>query len=172
VALILVQVLAPIARGPSQTPVPSTAPRTELAWTQVATFEGSGQDVIAPIILASPGIVVGTHYQHGFNRFGPPGPHDGRIWLSADGTTWTDVTPGDTFADAALGPIYETADGALVLVGVIQRYAASGMPVGAQRPVAWQSADGGGWQSASIGLPADSQVSQLVHGAQGSRPDR
>jgi hypothetical protein len=168
VAVIVIQQPAPSVGEPSPTPVPSAAPRLELAWTQVASFETSGEDVIESIVRVAPGIVVvGTHYPLGLNEFGPPPPHEGRVWLSADGTSWTDVTPRDTFAHAALGPIYETADGALVLVGLVQKYAASGMPVGAERPVTWESEDGRSWHAASTGIPADRQISQVVQGARG-----
>jgi hypothetical protein len=115
---------------------------------------------------ASGFVAVGTHYIQPLDASGPLPPHEGRIWLSADGRSWTEVTPPDTFADVVLEHVFTTADGALIAIGRISNpdYTADEF---VEPLAAWESADGSSWQRVEIGLPADLMVQELARGAGG-----
>ena len=90
-----------------------------------------------------------------------PVPQEGRVWHSADGRSWEDVTPERTFADAGLSHVYQADDGTLIVLGTLHEASEDATPM------AWESADGRDWSETSIGLTGYWRVERLAHGARG-----
>jgi hypothetical protein len=112
-------------------------------------------------------IAVGMSYEEPLPvPLGPMPPHTGRIWGSADGRSWEDVTPGELLANAALTDVIQRADGTLLAVGEVAVHNEYG-DVEVQRTGAWESSDGVGWEVADTGLPADRWVRDFVQGDKG-----
>lgn len=150
--------------APSSTPAPSAAADVPTDWTAAAQFGEDGKRyVVGDLVSWSGGLLaVGTVYEdEARSVFGPPPPRSGRVWRSDDGTSWTDATPDGTFADVELAHLFETADGALVVIG--QSYPALD-PVSA----AWETHDGETWTPITLaGLPNGVAVFQVASGARG-----
>ena len=62
-------------------------------------------------------IAVGVEYEHHLPIFGPTPAHEGRVWSSADGHTWDDVTPRGVFGNVSLHTLMRRADDMLLAVG-------------------------------------------------------
>jgi hypothetical protein len=83
----------------------------------------------------------------------------GRIWVSADGSTW-DLVPADpVFALAYLTGVVTTADGRYLVFGHIEE---PGGPL-----ATWESDDARSWRRTDLGLPANLGVVQVVFGSAG-----
>ena len=153
---------------PTAEPTPSGPPAVPETWTEAATFSEPGRRfVVGDLVAWSDGLVaVGTRYEdEGRSVFGPPPPHTGQVWRSTDGTDWTDATPADIFADVELRHLFETADGALVVIG--HRY-----PDFEAVSVAWETRDGETWTPADLtGFPLGSFVTAIASGRQGHLAD-
>ena len=147
--------------GTTVEPSPTATVEPVAGWHEAATFGADGFIDRVGLIARVPGgfIAVGIH----FEDFGPlvAGPMEGRVWQSADGRGWQDVTPPDVFTEAYLGQLFVTADGALVLLGSVRE-----SDIGPPTPMAWESADGLAWSSTASPIPDGSPVGVAV-GAQG-----
>lgn len=154
---------SPIAAASSSSvePTPSATLQPTAGWQEAATFGEDGfNDVAVSVARSVDGFVaVGTH----FVDQGPlvAGPAEGRVWFSADGRSWQDVTPSDTFVGVMLTNLIATVDGALIVHGYVQQ------ETGPYSAAAWESADGRVWRSIAYPFPAGSAVSQIVRGGRG-----
>ena len=141
--------------------VPTELPET---WTEAAVYSEDGRRyVLGDLVAWSDGLVaVGTVYDsEARSVFGPPPPHAGRVWLSADGNEWTDATPNDTFGDVELVHLFETADGALIVIGQIYDELDA-------TSAAWETLDGQTWTPIELaGWPEGASVAQVASGARG-----
>ncbi len=135
---------------------PSATDPGPAAWEETGSFNDPGGFSLVIDFAQSDDVVVavGTQYVAPLPNLGLPPDHSGRVWISADGTEWEDVTqPG--FEDVSLNQVLVTTDGGFIAVG-------SG-------PTArvWESLDGEAWTEIASPFPANSFVSHLVSGAQG-----
>jgi hypothetical protein len=80
---------------------------------------------------------------------------DSRVWLSADGSEWEDVTPADTFNDATIDQLVVLADGAVLALG---RESA--------QPAAWETTDGRTWEEIALTVGSD-PVIDVANGGRG-----
>jgi hypothetical protein len=116
----------------------------------VASFGTDGaiesvHDVVqAPFGYLAAGVHIGTREM---NVFGPL-PQEGRIWLSADGLSWEDVTPpGGTFADSSVYQLLSLPDGAVLA------FARVSVLVEAETDyvfAAWETRDGRTWTGSEV----------------------
>jgi hypothetical protein len=122
-------------------------------WVEVASFgaddtiETVNDLVEAPFGLLAAGVHIRTRNPGVFGEL----PREGRVWLSADGQAWEDVTPTGTFDDASIQQLVALPDGAvltLAMVNVVDPE--TGSPV--QRNAAWETFDGRTWTSADLSL--------------------
>ena len=157
-----------LSQSPSAASSPSE-PTADLRWTEVARF-GSPDDAgaIRSIARHETGLVaVGVAYQGQLPILGPTPPHEGRVWLSADGTSWEDATPADTLENAELRFVIRTADGGLIAhgwAGVPDEELGIGVPIAAT----WESADGRSWTPSDQPFGDDMWPMAIAQGAQGS----
>ena len=135
---------------------------SEREW-QVTAFGDPGKVGFAyDVVRASAGFVaVGVQFSGRLPNLGPSPPHEGRIWLSADGISWQDTTPSEIFTNVSLDELFVRADGTLVVLGWISA------PTEFEPPTrgAWESTDGRAWQSAATGVPAGAVI--VEHGDKG-----
>jgi len=158
---------------PNSSQAPSASPVTpisaDLLWTETGSF-GSGDafEFASAVVRSANGFVsVGTHYTQPLDPSGPLPPHEGRIWLSPDGHSWTEVTPPGTFADAVMEHVFTTMDGSLIAIGKISNPDLVAGDEFLEPLAAWQSTDGRDWERIETGLPAEMTVQRLVGGARG-----
>lgn len=146
----------------------SPAAAEDLSWTQVATFGGDGETSANAIVSSPFGFVaVGTEYDDRRPNLGPTPPHGGRVWVSADGSSWDDKTPADTFTNVSLQHILTTADGALRVVGDVSELSEHGT-LDSTGTGMWESSDGTTWSSVASPFPETSLVRRLAQGARGT----
>src|SRR5919106_3466717 len=161
---------APTATPPAATatPAPAATPGTTLEWEMTASFgEGPGPAMALDVVAADAGLVaVGVQHRGAIPILGPTLGHDGRIWRSDDGTSWEDVTPGDTFANVTLDTIITRPDGVFVAVGRLHEEGEFGQldPIGTG---AWESTDGVTWTPTPTGLPEGEIATNVVQGGRG-----
>jgi hypothetical protein len=127
------------------------------AWSETGSFNDTGGFSLV-IDIAQNGTVVvavGTQYVAPIPNFGFPPDHDGRLWISEDGYTWSDAAPAGVFDGVSLNQVLATPAGGFVAFGFGP----------AQR--AWGSADGETWTEIPSPFPANSTVTSLASGAQG-----
>jgi hypothetical protein len=150
--------------APTAEPSPSGPATVPDGWTDVASFAEPGRRyTLGDLVAWSDGLVaVGTRYDdEARSVFGPPPPHAGRVWRSTDGTSWTDATPDGTFDQVELMQLFETNDGALIVIGAIW----DGPD---PRAAAWESDDGEAWAPVQLdGIPADYGLTEVASGARG-----
>ena len=146
---------------PESTPSPTAEPVA--GWQEAAVFGAAGTiERAESAARTSDGFVaVGTWYGVADMPHSGPVPQEGRVWHSADGRSWEDVTPEGTFADAGLSHVYVAADGTLIALGILHEASEDATPM------AWESADGRDWSQTSIGLDGYWRVERLAHGARG-----
>lgn len=143
---------SPAASQPVSIPPSVEASATPLpAGWQVTTFGGAAGPTIARDVAGfEEGFVaVGVEFSDSLPNVGPPPPHQGKIWESADGWAWEDVTPtGDTFENVDLSEIFVRSDGSLMALGVVSGPIGEDDlgPIGAG---AWESSDGTSWEAIS-----------------------
>jgi hypothetical protein len=157
----------------SETPSPTVAvtpsppsPTTDLAWTETASFpmEG-GASAVSAVARHDTGLIaIGVAYDEPLPILGPPPPHDGRVWLSSDGTDWEDITPAGTFENTALRFVQATPDGELIVHG----WESSADPDSVGAAVAFESPDGRTWQTIDHPFGDGAWPSAMAQGAQGS----
>jgi hypothetical protein len=161
-------VASPSASAAATAEAPSTAATAEApieeGWIAAATFSEPGRRYVLGDLAAWSGglIAIGTWFESEERaNFGPPPAHEGRVWRSTDGTEWADATPGGTFDQVELQHLFETADGALIIIG--DRW------TGPERTsAAWASSDGESWEPVVLdGVPADALVTRVGSGAKG-----
>jgi len=153
---------------PRQPPPTSTPASTDLEWNEAGSFgEGETFEFASAVVRGAGGFVaVGTHYDQPLDPSGPLPPHEGRVWVSPDGRSWTDVTPLDTFAHAVMEHVFTTMDGSIIAIGKITNPDSLGGEI-LEPLAAWLSADGRSWHRTEIGLPDELVVQEVEHGARG-----
>ena len=158
------------ATTPSETAQPSatpaaTAPAIPESWSEAARFSEAGKRYALGDLVTWSGslVAVGTLYDEpGRGVFGPPPPHTGIVWRSADGTDWTDATPDGTFDQVELAHLFETSDGALIVIGTVW-----GSDANASSR-AWETHDGQSWAPIELnGVPSATWINQVASGARG-----
>ena len=165
---------APPTAAPSANAEPPPSEAAPRAASAGLTFESStfgdsaGPSKVTSLASFGSGLIaVGVSYEQALPvPLGPMPPHIGRIWASADGRSWEDVTPRDLLANAALKDVIQRADGTLLAVGEVAVANEYGDLV-VQRTGAWESSDGVTWELADTGLPADRWVRDFVQGDKG-----
>lgn len=154
---------------PSDQPVStaSTPSDSELAWAQTGVFGSpDGMTVASDIINGPMGIVaVGTEYAGRLPNLGPTPPHTGRVWLSADGQQWEDVTPADVFGNTSLHDLILASDGSLIAFGTVSAAADYGLTPSGE--AAWSSVDGRTWTPVETGLPTPPMALSISQGGHG-----
>ena len=110
-------------------------------------------------------IAVGVEYRHHLPTGGPTPAHEGRVWLSADGSTQEDVTPHGLFGNVVLHTLIRRADESLVAFGNASSLNQNG-DLETDGFGAWESSDRRTWTATTSGLPED----RWIHGtAQGNK---
>lgn len=158
---------------PSETAAPSVLaspsppnPTADLLWTEVAAFAVDGGASSVSAVLEHDGglVAVGVAYDEPLPILGPTPPHEGRVWLSVDGTDWEDVTPAGTFERVALRFLQVAADGALIAHG--WQESADGFAIG--EAVTFESADGRSWQPIAQPFGDGAWPNVMAQGGRGS----
>jgi hypothetical protein len=153
--------------APTGTPASEEPTVGELRWRQVASHgEPPGPAFAYDVAVGGPGLVaVGTQYLGAIPNVGPTPQHEGRVWLSSDGTSWEDVTPPNTFANVDLRNLVPAPNGALIAVGLVHEVSGAGPlePVGT---AAWESSDARAWTEIELGLP-EATGARLEQGPRG-----
>jgi hypothetical protein len=146
--------------APSATPLPA-------GW-QVTTFDDADGPAIARDVtsLEEKLVAVGVEFSEALPDLGPTPPHGGRIWWSAEGFTWEDVTPTDELENVDLNEVFLQSDGTLVALGVASVPNADGTGVDSSQGVAWESTDGQTWQPVAPPIPGGQRV-QVENGELG-----
>jgi hypothetical protein len=136
-------------------------------WVEVASFGADNtietvNDVVeAPFGLLAAGVHIRARNLGVFGEL----PWEGRIWLSADGQSWKDVTPSATFADTSVTRLVVLPDGAVAAFGRINAVdPVSGNPI--QAYAVWETVDGRTWSDADLSI-APSSVQDIVQGGRG-----
>ena len=171
----------PVASELASTTPSSPFDRSGTGWSLAVTGSPEGPAVANDVVHAAIGLVaVGVQaHHHPPDLFGVPdtmrsplptlGPtplHSGRIWLSTDGESWTDVTPGDALANSRMTHVIERSDGAVVAVGALTHSNDEG--IAREGPhVAWITRDGVSWSATSLGVPEGVHVLELEQGPVG-----
>jgi hypothetical protein len=152
---------------PTAEPEPTASPAPELEWSQTASFGSpNGMTIASDVIEGSMGIVaVGTEYFSRLPNLGPTPPHAGRVWLSADGQQWQDVTPVDIFGNTSLHDVILTSDGSLIAFGTVSAAADYGLTPSGE--AAWSSVDGRIWTPVETGLPTPPMALSISQGGHG-----
>ena len=146
----------------------SPAAAEDLAWRQAGIFGGDGETSANAVAGSSFGFVAaGTEYDQRLPNLGPTPGHEGRVWISADGASWDEVTPTDTFNNVSLNHVLTTADGALRVVGTVSEPSDFGTLDSTGTGV-WESSDGATWNPVASPFPEASIVSDFAQGARGS----
>lgn len=145
---------------------PPSSPSAGLSWAETASFpiEGGASTVNAVVPHDGGLIAVGAAYDEPLPILGPTPPHEGRVWVSTDGTAWEDVTPTGTFERVALRWLLATSDGALIAHG--WQESADGFAIGA--PVAFESRDGRTWQAIDQPFGEGSWPNTMAQGGEGA----
>jgi hypothetical protein len=140
---------APSSSPSSAAPSPSATPIGSV----VTTFgTGPGSAIARDVAAFDEGFVaVGVQLSAAIPNFGFVPPHEGRIWLSADGLAWQDVTPSNSLTNVDLTEVFVRTDGDLVVLGRVSQVVPGGTEVASLG--AWESADGGTWQSIPSPIP-------------------
>ena len=152
---------------PAATATAAPTPGATLTWQMTASFgEGAGPASVLDVVESGGGLVaVGVEYHAPLPNLGPTPLHTGRIWRSADGTSWEDVTP-DGFGNVTLHNVVSRPDGMVVTFGTVHEEHSSGN-LEATGSSAWESGDGETWSQVPTGLPQDMVVSDVEHGGRG-----
>jgi hypothetical protein len=111
-------------------------------------------------------LAVGVEYEGFLPILGPTPQHEGRVWSSADGRTWEDVTPHGIFANTRLSAVIRRADATLLAVGTVSAEDEMG-GVSVTGFGAWESEDGRSWTPSETGLPEDRWIVGAVQGERG-----
>jgi hypothetical protein len=156
---------ATAAASPSPSPGEGGGPAD--GWVEVGSFgNDEGIDAVHAVVEAPFGLLAaGVHIRaRNLNVFGEL-PWEGRTWLSSDGTSWEDVTPAGTFADASVDRLVVLPDGAVVAFGSVNVVdPVSGSPT--TEYAEWETADGRTWTAADISH-GPSPVHDIVQGGRG-----
>jgi hypothetical protein len=167
----------PGSRSPDATPTdspsltasarPSASAAAQHEW-EVAAF-GHPLAFAYDVVSSPAGLVaVGLQYDGLLPIVGPSPPHEGRIWISAGGGPWQDVTPRNLFTNVSLQDAFVRADGTLVAIGGISEHTDISGPMVHQTAYgAWESSDGRTWQPSSTGLPEGAAIWQVENGGRG-----
>lgn len=143
---------------------PPAEPTVDLQWSETASFGApEAQTSVLDVVRTDAGLVaVGVAYEGPFPIVGPTPPHEGRVWASPDGTTWSDVTPESTFANAEPRHLLITADGTLITSGWVEIG-----DLGERRYAAWESVGADQWDEVETGFPDGAWPNSMAQGAKG-----
>ena len=153
--------------APPPSPVASTpaSPTADLAWTEAGRFGSSGPATVTALVRHGDGLVaIGIAYDEPLPNLGPQPPHAARVWRSADGSSWEDVSPAEIPENTQLTQLVVAADNALVAYGLWFEDPLAG----AFEPVAWESSDGERWTQIDSPFPAQAWVMDAAQGALGT----
>src|SRR5918999_2831080 len=144
-----------VATPPAATATASATPGATLSWQMTASFgEEAGPASVLDVVESGAGLVaVGVQYHAPLPNVGPTPAHTGRIWRSADGVSWEDVTP-DGFGNVTLHNVVTRPDRMIVTYGTVHEEHSSGNLL-ATGSSAWESSDGVTWTQVPTGLPED-----------------
>jgi hypothetical protein len=145
---------------------PPASAAADLTWTETGSFGDPGGAAFVNNVaqLGDASVAIGVQYETVLPNLGPPPAHEGRVWLSADGTSWEDVTPDETFDHVVLHHSIVTADGQLIVFGFASDAAdQSALP----RLASWGSTDGLGWQERPSPFPDEAFLSSVRAGGRG-----
>lgn len=152
-------------------PSPSTSePTTGEApmWREVASFgaAGSTEHALGVTYGAGQFVAVGIHYETGHLPDIGPVPHEGRVWLSADGQSWRMLPSQPAFDGVTFSGLLTAQDGSVVAFGRVD--VAEGPTFESPgEPAAWRSVDGEAWERINPGLPDGFFVTGVAQGAKG-----
>jgi len=153
-----------LAPSPTSQPTAGEAPR----WREVGSFGGAGstEHVLGVTYGAGQFVAVGIHYDAAGLPDTGPVPHEGRVWLSPDGTSWEALPSMPTFEGATFSGLLTAQDGSVVAFG---RVDVAGGPTFEfpGEPATWRSADGEAWERINVGLPDGFFVTEAARGAKG-----
>src|SRR5262245_55980638 len=145
---------SPPTPTPDATPIPLKAP-ADLDFEVSLFGRKAGQSRVTAMTAQRDQLVaVGVEYEHHLPLFGPEVPHEGRVWLSADGREWHDVTPRGVFNNVFLQTLIRRADDSLIVFGWTSSVNAYG-ELQMDGVSAWESIDGRVWTATSSGLSSD-----------------
>jgi hypothetical protein len=96
-------------------------------------------------------VAVGVQYADSLPNLGLLPEHEGRIWRSADGAAWEDVTPSGELGNVDLSEVFVGSDGMLVTLGGVSQIVPGGTELFSLG--AWESADGETWQPIAQPVP-------------------
>jgi hypothetical protein len=136
-------------------------------WTEIASFGADGTiERVNDVVEAPFGFLAGgVHIRARNLNVSGELPQEGRIWQSSDGSSWEDVTPPGTFADASVDRLVVLADGAVVaFVRVNAVDPVTGSPT--QAYAEWETIDGRTWTDADISH-GSRPVYDIVQGGMG-----
>ena len=157
----------------SESPSPTTAVTPSppsltgvLDWSETGALPAAGDpSAVNDVLQHDSGLVaVGVAYEGQLPILGPAPAHEGRVWLSTDGTDWEDATPRGTFDNVVLQSILRTSDGALITLG----WATPPDSDAIGSFVAWQSPDGRTWEPIASPFGNEAWATQFAQGGRGS----
>ncbi len=145
---------------------PSSRQSLAEGWVELARLgDANTIEAVLDVVEAPFGILAaGVHYPTRSLGVFDPLTGDGRIWLSEDGVTWTDVTPADTFIDASIGQLVALADGAVLALGWASHFVDGSLEE--IRPTVWETRDGRVWAELGLSVGGD-PVIEIAHGGGG-----
>jgi len=154
---------------PTASPAASTSADLEFTTSLLGSAAGHGS--VHSIMRHREGLLaVGVEYEGKLPLFGPTPPHEGRVWSSADGQSWEDVTPDGVFANTSLSAVIRRSDATLLTVGTVSEEDEYG-GVSITGFGAWESEAGRTWTPALTGLPEDRWIRAAVQGERGVLAD-
>lgn len=150
-------------------PSPSTGEATAAeapTWREVGSFGGAGSTEHALGVTFGAGqfVAVGIHYTGHLQDTGPV-PHEGRVWLSPDGTSWEALPSMPAFEGATFSGVLTAQDGSVVAFGRVDVAGGPTLEFPGE-PATWRSADGRTWEQTEVG-PQGLFVTGAAHGAKG-----
>ena len=151
-------------------PTPTATPPADAAdiqWTMAGAVGGDGATIAWDVIHGGSGyLAVGVEYDTQLPNLGPTPSHQGRVWFSADGSSWEQVSADDAFPNVALQWIATTADGAYVTIGNRRGADGSGQ-LSVIAPAIFASDDGSTWREIANLFPTGSWFKDFGHGPRG-----
>ena len=157
---------SPTASMPDATPDAPTAP-ADLQFKRTLFGRSEGQARVNALTPHRDGLIaVGVEYEHHLPIVGPTPAHEGRVWSSADGQAWDDVTPRGLFGNVVLHTLIRRADGMLLALGTTSTLNQYG-DLETKGFGVWESSDGLAWSVAETGLPDDRWIRSAVQGDKG-----
>lgn len=124
-------------------------------WVELARFGDPNTIEAVHDVVEAPFGILAAGVQYPTRSLGvfDPLAGDGRIWLSEDGMSWDDVTPGGTFTYASIRQLVALPDGAVLALGWASRLV-DGSPE-ESGPAGWETRDGRAWTELELSVAGD-----------------